>query len=189
MALPYTTAVSAQPYRNNGGTILKGGNGANTEFDSLTELSNANSHKGYGSVPFAPTGVNSSGNIGARLAKNGGTFALKMSEGQFIAMVMGTTINGSASNLMKIPAADYSQRRDVNSFVSYQRLHITSWNAVTGAATKGAQNGTSVQASGIDGTVGRNADTSYGTDAIPAKFVYLTKLSPTSVNQDDRTNP
>jgi hypothetical protein len=186
MAAPYTTAVSNQPYRNSGGTILKGGSG-NSEFDSISELSNAAGTKSYGTQPHLAVSPTASGNVGTRLAKSGGIFAKKMSEGEFIAMVMGTAINGTASNLLKMPGADYSQRKDVNKWQGYERLHITSWNAVTGAASKGGEAGTKVNPSGIGNTT--NVDQSYGTDAIPGEFVYLTTVLPTQVDQAARTSP
>jgi hypothetical protein len=189
MAAPYTTAVSNQPYRNSGGTILKGGSG-NTEFDSISELSNAAGTKTYGTQPFLAVSPTASGNVGTRLAKSGGTFAKPMTEGQFVALVMGTHINGSATNLLKIPAADYSQRKDVNAWQGYERLHITAWNAVTGAATKGGSNGVKVNPSGIDGVVGVNADNAVAiTDAVPGELTYLTTTLPTNDEYSSRTNP
>src|SRR3990167_374415 len=129
-----TTAISGQPTKNKGGTILNAGN-VNAALANNLSLSTASYRDGnIGSKVFLAVSPYSSGNFGTHKPLSGGVFA-QMEKNQYVAMIIGTRIAQTSNTTLASGAADFAQNRDTRRVVAkYQRLHITSWNAVTGAA-------------------------------------------------------
>ena len=169
MALPYTQAVSGQPYKNNSGTIF-GVTADSTLANSLTPRDSNNVNPTYGSKVALVTGVDSSGNIGAKKANSAGTFG-KMVAGQYIAKKLTSQIAGVANTTQQTGASDVGLRRPIARFYGYTRTGITSWDYVTGEATFSADRGAAVLASGINGVTGQAADQA---TAFPGELVYKT---------------
>src|SRR5678815_3517288 len=161
MAVPFTTAKSGQPFKKNSGVILAVSSVHDAPAVGITPQSNVSFSQQYGWNPNIPTGVANSGNLGLQKI-----FASRIitqspytqSAPNFLAMGLPHSIAGVASNILLSTAPDHGQRHAVNRFYAYQRLNITGWSYVTGAATKGSANGASVLASGLDGTTGVKAD-------------------------------
>lgn len=193
MAAPYTTAKSGQPYRNNSGVILRVASGANAPVAPLSELTNTSVVKQYGWNPNIPTGAESSGNLGLQkvFSSRPITWSPYVVANNYLALGLPHTIAGTASSILQSASPDRGQPHAVNRFYAYQRLNITSWNAVTGAATKGANNGVTVLASGLNGQTGVKADQGpYVNDAIPGEFTVITgSVNPTQLDYAARTNP
>lgn len=166
-------AVSGNPYKNNGGVVVKAGNvSSDSPVSRLTILSNSQYDGSYGAkITLAGGTAGQSGHLGTFNPKS--TFAYRMVEGEFIVHGKGVTrkINGAASNAIASGAADTGGRRPIAFKENTRRLNITSWNAVTGAATKGANAG-ALSSFGTD-------DAARPTDAVPGEICYKTgKLNP-----------
>jgi len=194
MPLPtnVSTTCKAGPLKINSGIILKV-TGANAPVANLSEITNASVQKNYGSLLTFPVSALSSGNMGlvkAISGRNAGIRTKYVEAKGFIAMKLPTKVAGTQTNILQGASPDTGIRMSLYKFYSYQRLNITSWNAVTGAATYGAARGNSVLASGINGVVGKAADLGDGTAAVPAQFVYITgPVNPSTVTSPKRTNP
>lgn len=152
-------------------TVLHGGNVSSSAVKNTTIASTVtNPLKPDNKTIFLANG-DSASNIGAS-----GSFASRQfnatRENQYIMPYMTTKIAGATDNVLRSPAADFGYV-GINKFGANQRYHNVSWDAATGALTKGANAGASVLPSGIDGTVGANADHALGTDAIPGEIVYM----------------
>jgi len=89
-------------------------------------------------------------------------------DSEYVMPYMTTKIAGSSNTTMRSPAGDFGQIRQ--NFKGDTQLNITSWNAVTGAATQGGAAGANVLASGSDGTTGTAADTA---NAMPGNIYFL----------------
>lgn len=181
-------AITANPIRNNSGTMLGNGTWSTGAVTKQVTLRDSAIEDGYGSKVVQAVSPDSSGNLGTF---NSMTNFAHFSAGQYMIRRHATTINNVADNTLRFGAADFGLRRPIHSWTGYQRLHITSWDYVTGAATTGGEAGTTVQASGIDGTVGRGADDAANpTDAVPGELVYMvTGATPTQDEYKPRTNP
>lgn len=154
-----TVAKSGQPVRNNGAVVPRGGNIATNSPvtsapDNLTQ--GYNSRGVGGTTPLSKTGSN----IGTMKAVSSGTFARNMVSGQYVMMRYGT-IGGSTTNFLNSGAGDFG-RRSILSKTNRRSYHITSWNYVTGVATKSGDTNDSF---GADNA----ADP---TRAIPGELVY-----------------
>jgi hypothetical protein len=130
-----TTAKSGQPVRNNGAVVPRGGaivtGGPVTSApDTLTQ--GYTSRGVGGTTVLSKTGAN----IGTQKAVTANAFARQMVAGQYVMMRYGY-IAGSATNFLNSGAADFG-RRSIHGKTNRRSYHITSWNYVTGAATKGA---------------------------------------------------
>ena len=128
-----TVAKSGQPIRNNGAVVPRGG--AITTGSPVTSapdtLTQGYQSKGVGgTTPLSKTGAN----IGTQKAVSAGTFARNMFAGQFVMTRYGF-VGGSASTFLNSGAADFG-RRAIHVKENRRSYHITSWNYVTGAATK-----------------------------------------------------
>lgn len=170
----FTTAVANQPYRHNSSTILSAGNTTSTTTKAMTLASTMIHDPNLVVKAVSP---NSSGNLGTFTPISGGIFAAKMSSGNFVVrgltgqVLAGNQNWGTYSTTSNTPA-----RQSINRFKGYQRLHITSWNYVTGAATYGAQRGVTVLASGLNGVTGQTADQAANPSAaVPGELVYRVK--------------
>lgn len=168
--------ISGSPINNNGGKMLHAGNvSSDSPLSNLSLTTNNHIHE-YGSRVIQPSDPNSSGNVGGLKVLSGGVFG-KMEEGKYVGLKLGdagSRIAQTDNTTLKSGAADFGFRRPIHTWQGYQRLDITSWDYVTGAATVGAANGTSVLPSGIDGVTGQFADVSANpTDAVPGEFVHM----------------
>lgn len=183
-------AISGNIQKNNGATVLKAGNYTSGNVtNSLTVQNNAADRYAYGSRPFQPTEVSSSGNIGARPAIYGRPFA-DMEAGEYVAMVIGAKIAQTADTTLRSPSSDFGTRQAIHRHQGYQQLDITSWDYETGVATTGANAGSTVLPSGVDGEVGPQVDQAANpTDAIPGELVYKTgAANPTQDDYKQRTS-
>lgn len=130
-----TVAKSGQPVRNNGAVVPRGGaivsGGPVTSApDNLTQ---GFTSKGVGGTTvLSKTGAN----IGTLKAVSANGFARTMTPGHFVMMRYGF-IAGAASGFLNSGAADFG-RRSIHGKTNRRSYHITSWNYLTGAATKGA---------------------------------------------------
>lgn len=132
------TTLSGSTVRHNGGTVLKAGNVASTsrtkDLSMITTL-----HK----TVYASKANETNANSGlATRPLSGGDYA-KMTKGRFIAKYLtGDYLAGLANTAISKMARDPNSRT-IHKNQKARRLHITSWNAVTGAATKGGSAGAS----------------------------------------------
>lgn len=194
MPLPtnVSTTCKSGPLKINSGIILKV-TGANAPVANLSEITNASVQKNYGSLLTFPVSPASSGNMGlvkAISGRNAGIRTKYVEAIGFIAMKLPTKVGGTQTDILKGAAPNIGIVMPLYKFYSYQRLNITSWDAVTGAATYGSARGNSVLASGINGVLGKAADLGDGTAAVPAQFVYITgPVNPVTVTSPKRTNP
>lgn len=159
-----TAGASHGGTRNNGATILKGG-----DIDNSGTVTNApyeaivspNNTQGHGSK------VNE-GSSWNQKAVTGGTFA-KMAAGSYVMRKVATTLAGVANTVLLFGSSDFG-RRAIHLKTTRRSYHITSWNYVTGAATKGAATNDSF---GAD-----HAATP--TRAVPGELVYTDHAIPKS---------
>lgn len=174
-----TTAISGQPQKNNGGTVLQAGNTDSSVVIDLSLSSNASTTPNGSKVIQSATS-----NIGTMKPISGGNFANTMTSGKFIVRgLTGQSIAGVAlSGIGNIKiAAEQNGNYSIKRWSQYERLHITSWDYVTGAATKGGSAGDATYFAAVDGsTVNSNAlskaadDAANPTKAVPGELVYMT---------------
>ena len=193
----YQAAVSGNAIKNNGGTVVKAGNVSSTAThvtNSQTLMENAvrDGNSRYGTRPALASSPLSSGNIGTYKPLSGGTYAYnppsKVSSSSALTVVakkLSSTISGAAQTQLLSGGADVALRKARHPYQGNRLLDISSWNAVTGAASYGANRGVLMSPSGIDNVTGPNADSTIlnATFAIPGELVYMkTGATPT---QDD----
>lgn len=237
-----TTTKGSGNTKNDGGTVLAGGNVGSTRFNNLSTVTNvtAKLHRGNKPYPFefngiesvilgtgvAITAITQSGSTGyVNIAKSthglsvGDLLAVyaadvavyntthrvtvvtdanniqtdvfyttdtisahgsykpfsgdfnKMTKNRYIGTVIGAYVAGTATSIMRITGADSSFRYPIFTAKGNQRYNITGWDYVTGAATKGASAGATVQY--ID-PAGGGAVTSepFPSRAVPGELVY-----------------
>lgn len=182
-----TVAKVGLPVKNNGGTVLNGGNVVDTTVVALDLSNNASTTKNGSKVLVI---ANYTGK-----AISGGLFANKMTTGQYIIKgLTGQSIAGVAlSGLGNLNTASERSGYDINRWSQYERLHITSWNYVTGAATLGGNAGDAAYFAAVDGTT-VNATNKKTIDqganpsrAIPGELVYMTTgVLPTQADYESK---
>jgi len=126
-----TAGASHGGTRNDGATVVKGGN-----VDSSLTVSNvpytsvldAHSH-GHGSAPSEASSWN-------QKAVSAGTWA-QMVAGSYVLRKVTTTLAGVANTTLLFGNSDYG-RNSIHVKTTRRSYHITSWDYVTGVATKGA---------------------------------------------------
>jgi hypothetical protein len=128
-AVTTTAGATHGGTRNNGATVVKGGN-----IDSSLTVSNApytsvidGQRTGYGSAPNEGSSWN-------QKAISGGTWA-QMVEGSYVIRKVTTSLAGVANTTLLFGNSDYG-RRSIHWKTSRRSYHITSWDYVTGEATK-----------------------------------------------------
>lgn len=148
-----TTCISANPTKNDGGTILNGGNIAGTRFSNLTQSTANTQHN-----PETAKSVQSAtANIGTGKPFAGAVFNSQKA-GQYVGPLVQAYIAQSGFTGMRSPAAsNHPSRIEQNLYQQYERYDNTTWT-YQGVLTKGGNAGTAVLASGINGTTGRTAD-------------------------------
>lgn len=65
--------------------------------------------------------------------------------GSYIAQIIGKNTGGSSISALRITGADVAPKRPLATATGNNRYHITSWNHLTGAPTKGANAGDTLQ--------------------------------------------
>jgi hypothetical protein len=191
MGLPSyaSKCVSGNIIKNDSATVLHTGDG-NSTVNNLSLIENLTGQTRYGARTSLAVSPNSSGNLGTRKAVSGGLYS-NIEKGNYIGKKYTSTINQSSNTFLRSGAADVAGgRRGKTFFYGYQRLNITSWNAVTGAATEGSAAGVTVLASGLNGVVGGTYADHANSYGVPAELTYMTKG--TTATQDDykaSTNP
>jgi len=167
MATTTAGAAHGLPHRNNGATVVYGGN-----VDSSPTVTQVLSKEttGYHSGVHGAT-VPESANFGTHKPYSGGTFRYQMEAGKFVGMRYTGYISGVANTVLERGAGGGMGRRSIHWLESYRRLDITSWNYVTGAATKGVNAGASVTYKNIRGS-GNVDDAAHPTRAIPGEYVF-----------------
>lgn len=174
-----TKAFTSRAVVNNGGTALGAGD-SGTKMDELSLANNAH-HPEYGSRVFQAVSPVDSGNLGTIKPYSAGVFG-KMEEGKYIMRGEMSRLASSDSTLLRCPGSQTHTRKPYNPSRGSQRLNITSWDYVTGAATKGVNAG---DAFAYINPVGGGAVTQepFPTAAVPGELCYMvTGASPT---QDD----
>lgn len=170
-------AISGQPQKNNGSTIVKAGNVASSLMvNDVTLMEQTAAVVEYGSKPVLAVSPTSSGNLGTAKAISGGTFNKANTPGVYIAKKLATTINGSANTVLLSGGSDFGGARGVNSLTTTRRLDEDSWNAVTGDVTKGANAGDLV-------SFGADHAVLYSTYDVPGELTYKTG-APLPVNDN-----
>jgi hypothetical protein len=180
-----TKAISGNPQKNNGCTIVKAGEVANADLavNARTLRDNVSGEVSYGSKVVLAVSPTSSGNLGTFKGLTNGTFNKGNTPGVYIAKKLATTINGTANNVLLSGGSDFGGARSVNSLTTTRRLDEDSWNAVTGAVTKGANAGDSVD-------FGTDHAVLYSTNDVPGELTYKTGAPlPVNDNYKPRTNP
>ncbi len=156
------TVIGSGSTRNNGGTILHGGNIASTRWDNFSLIANNDTRKYSTLIPAATAHMvkpYSAGNYG------------KMVANQYVVRRMGTYIAGQ-SNTVLLSGASSFFRFPIKPLEGTRRLHITAWNAVTGAPTYGGNRGDAYSFHAIDsGSVVDQA--AHPSRAVPGELVYL----------------
>lgn len=150
-------AISGNEIKNDSTTLLNAGNVNPALANNVTLSENMSARNNYGSTLVLPVSPVSSGNTGYGKAISAGTLN-QNTEGNYIAIMLGTKIAGVTSNLMRNSASDVGQRGLTPYYVGHRRLDEQSWDYVTGIVTKGNEAGVLSAASGINGQTGRAAD-------------------------------
>lgn len=177
--------ISGNAQKNNGTTVLQGGNAVTTGrlpnvTSVLTPQTNAY-RTTYGSHNFLPVSPVSSSNLGTTKILSTGNFG-KMVSGQYIVRGFPTTLAGSvSSNLLRSGASDFGVRRPIARLESTRVIGITSWDYATGAPTYSGSRGALESFS--------NDNAARPTFAVPGKLVFFTgKPVPSATNYSAKTS-
>jgi hypothetical protein len=123
-------AITANPLRDNGATVIMGGN-----IDSTPTVTQALAQTITGAGKRQPTGVYESAYTGATNANSGGTFA-KLAAGQYV-MKGGnvtTQLAGVAYRGLR-GAGNQNQIRGIHTLLTRSTVLIDSWDYATGTPT------------------------------------------------------
>jgi len=169
-----TTTISGSTTRNNGATILNGGNidssNAVTNSDTLMDVL----HKAgaYGGKVLASTGTK--WKPGVTTSKGSGALAYQpgANDPQFLIRTVASKVN-NVSNDVLLFGSDMAGRRAINPIVKTHDYNITSINYVTGIATKHGSAGAVKNYVKMDGTTAATDDAANPTRAIPGELVYM----------------
>lgn len=178
-----TAGASHGGKRNNGGTVVFGGDiDANGPILSAPDTSILTYHSGVHGTRVASSAT---ANIGTRKPYAAGTFAYTMVPGKFVGMrYSDQTVSGVSKATLETGTGDFGIKRSINRIENTYRYHITAWDYVTGAATKGGNAGDSVSFG--------NDHAARPTRAVPGELVYtdthMTKGTvPTQADYDEKT--
>lgn len=162
-------AVEANAYKNNGGTVVLGGNIA---ADGAITNAPGKSFLGVGQIKASVPTRN------AEKVNDSGNWAT-LTEQKYV-MVGGnvTTQLAGVSNTALAKPANKGDKHDIHLKESRRTIHITSWNYVTGAATKGEDTNDSF---GTDDAANPTQDT-------PGELTHMTGAkNPTNADYPART--
>lgn len=157
------TVIGSGAKKNNGGVILLGGTIASTRWTNITYSTNSDPREFNNRLIPAST---------AHMVKpySSGVYG-SMEAGQYVVRFMGTKLAQVATDAVRIPGSAFF-RMPIRFKESERRLDHTSWNAVTGAVTKGANAGNSYNFGNIDsGTFIDQA--AHPSRAVPGELVFL----------------
>lgn len=158
-----TKVISANAIKNDAATIvLAGTQPSDSETNPLTIGVMNSGAETLNKVKLA-TSTNSSGNLGTAKVISAGTFQ-SYTPGNYIYPVVGSTIAGQSASTLANPASNQVVR-PIAFKEGDRRINITSWNAVTGAATYGGNRGDAMSF-GTD-------DAARPTKAVPGELVIL----------------
>jgi len=167
------TTLSGATERHNGGTVIMAGNvGSTSKTKNLSII--ASLHK----TVYASKANEDNANAGlADRPLANGDYA-KMTKSRFIAKYLtGGYIAGIENSSINQMARDPSMKTTHKNETA-RRLHITSWNAVTGAATKGANHGNSYNFINPEVSGGATASSESGTPnnewSVNGELVFMT---------------
>lgn len=176
-----TKAISANPQKNDSGTILQAGNISSSRWNDLS-LAENNSPQKPNSYKVLQAGgtAGQSGNLGTFKPVTG-EFGHQQTPENFAAPFLLDSIAGTATTTV----LQNSSNTDAipSRWQGYQRYGISSVNAYTGAVSYSANRGVTVRPSGIDGVVGADADNVFG---VPAELTFMDG-SPNPVNTEYKT--
>ena len=169
MAQSTAGASHALTARNDGGTVMYGGNiGTGAPVTVATSLEQLGFRSGmYGSKVVE----SNTANIGSYKPYSGGTFAYKMVAGQYIGMRMPGYISGVADTRLETGAGDFGNRHSVHRTEGDYQMGLwsnTTWDYVTGVLTKGTDDGEAFTYKNIRGS--GNVDDA--TRSVPGELVY-----------------
>ncbi len=184
---PYFRAAKGSGVKNNGGTVLYGGN-INTTLNNVTQalgLTVVGFRSGANGSILSPAFVPTAGTYGIRCTTNAvsGDYG-KMTAGKYIMIRFTSQIAGTASSLLNSGAADFGRLPypgNVSDRIRTQRILLNGgWNYVTGKLALG---------------FGRNdfgdvlTHESFPTRAVPGRILYRTSgVSFTSQNYQAKTD-
>lgn len=173
--------ISGSVQKNNGSTILNGGNVASTVDTNALTLAETTVSDQTGGPKIISNQT--------KKILSGGTFksTQPMVDGVYIGRTYGNMeIAGTASNLLK-SGSDVT-RRSYHTAFRQEAVGITDVSAFTGTVTYDAgKQGSGVQF--IDPATGSQIDfEAFPTDAVPGELVYMVKgIDPTQANYEKRT--
>lgn len=184
-----TTAISGQPQKNNGASVLHAGNidGVNVT-NNLSLATNAHDVPWATDLVYLAVSPVSSGNVGNMKPLSAGIFN-KMEEAQYVAKIIGTRIAQTDDTFLRSGAAETNDRTSLHYSRGYRQYDVSSWDYVTGAATLGGSEGTAITFH--DPVAGTTiAVEPFPTDSVPGELVYRDgSASPTQDDYKARTNP
>lgn len=128
-----TKAISGNSIQNTRGTILGGGSSANEKMATLLN----NLHTVQGNHVQKAVSPTDSGNLGT-VSPITGSFGQQTNG--YIGPFLTSYVAGVANTTLRIPGSN-SRHRSVHPARGNYRYDITSWDYVTGAATKGGSAG------------------------------------------------
>lgn len=183
-----TAAISGNTTKNDGGSILHAGTIASTRWANITLATTTDNSESYGAKVFESVSPVSSGNVGTFRPISGGVFG-QMEVGFFVAKVLGTRIAQTDDTFLRSGAAETSSRTSLHYARGNRRYDITDWSVLTGAATKGGNEG--VLFTYVDPEGGSSVSTEpFPTDSVPGKLVFMsTGKIPDQNTYKVRTNP
>jgi hypothetical protein len=175
--------------RNNGATIISGGNVDGTAVtNSKALMDNLDSGPSYGSKVVAITGTKHK--PGVQTSKGSGALAYQPSanDPQFLLRGYSSKINNVASTALQIPGADSGGRANKAGVVKTHRYDISSIAYTTGFATKGGNAGDASSFVQSDGSTAATDDALQTTRAIPGELVFhIGANSPTQADYSAKT--
>lgn len=130
-------AVTSGAARNNGATVVYGGN-----VDNSNTVTNAPGidHVGFRSGISGNAPVLSS-TLGTHKPFSAGTFAYQMEEGKFVGKRLGEELSGVANDVLLSGGGYKGTRSAIHWLTTTRALGVNSWDYVTGAITKGGTAG------------------------------------------------
>jgi hypothetical protein len=112
----------------------------------------------------------------------------KMVARTYIGKIIQSTVAGTTSSVMRIPAGDF-HATSIPMSVGQRRYNITSWSYLTGAATKGANAGVADKFHDIAANNDNLANEAFPSRAVPGELVYRSgKALPVQDDYSPRTS-
>lgn len=160
MATTYVVADTAA--KNNAATIINAGTQPTGSENTSITLSNVGKGQNTVNKVFQAVTTASSGNVGTLKVVTGAFQSF--TKGDYVYPLIAGTIAGTASTVLDKPNSNQVVR-PIAFTEGDRRINITSWNAVTGAATYGGNRGDAMSF-GTD-------DAARPTSAVPGELAFL----------------